>query len=313
MNAVSRVRRSIRDQRSKRGRIADSPIRAGAADRVTDRARDQIGEPVSEDAMSNVSRPRHGNPAWLILSLQVSVGVIGLTTWEILSRTGILDPFFFSSPTAVFARVVELCSTPSLYGHLLITIQEALLGLFIGVVLGVSAGLLLARIEILAQVFLPYIYAINAVPRLLLAPIFLIWLGLGMGSKIALVISLVFFVIFFNVYIGVKEVDKAVLNNARMLGASELQLLHRVIGPSALVWIFSSLRTSVGFAIMGAVAGEYLGSAAGIGYLIAQYKGLFDTTGVFAGMSILVVFAVCIDYLANRAEKRLLRWKPTAT
>ena len=151
---------------------------------------------------------------------------------------------------------------------------------------------------------------LNALPRVVLAPIFMLWLGLGIWSKVALGVTLVFFIVFFNVYQGVKEVSPAVLANARMLGMSERQLFRHVYWPSALSWMFSSLHTSVGFAIIGAVVGEYLGSAAGLGYLIQQAEGTFDTTGVFAGMVILAVFVLIIDWLVTLAERRLLVWRP---
>ena len=150
----------------------------------------------------------------------------------------------------------------------------------------------------------------NALPRVVLAPIFALWLGLGIWSKVALGITLVFFVVFFNVYQGVKEVSPVVLANARMLGMSERQLLRHVYWPSALSWMFSSLHTSVGFAVVGAVVGEYLGAAAGLGYLIQQAEGVFDVTGVFAGMFVLTGFVVLIDWGVSAIENRLLAWRP---
>jgi NitT/TauT family transport system permease protein len=152
----------------------------------------------------------------------------------------------------------------------------------------------------------------NALPRVVLAPIFALWLGLGMWSKVALGVTLVFFVVFFNVYQGVKEANATLIDNARMLGMSERQLLRHVYWPSALSWMFSSLHTSVGFAVVGAVVGEYLGSAAGLGYLIQQAEGVFDVAGVFAGMIVLAIFVVAIDLLVTKVENRLLVWRPNA-
>ncbi len=155
--------------------------------------------------------------------------------------------------------------------------------------------------------------AINALPRVVLAPIFALWFGLGIWSKVALGVTLVFFIVFFNVYQGVRDVNQTVLANARMLGMSERQLLRHVYWPSALGWVFSSLHTSVGFAVVGAVVGEYLGSAAGLGYLIHQAEGVFDVTGVFAGMAILMVFVLLIDGCVTLVENRLLVWRPGET
>ena len=174
-----------------------------------------------------------------------------------------------------------------------------MLAFVIGAVAGIALGFWLARNALLSAVFDPYIKMLNALPRVVLAPIFMLWLGLGIWSKVALGVTLVFFIVFFNVYQGVKEVSPVILANARMLGMSERQLFAHVYWPSALSWMFSSLHTSVGFAIIGAVVGEYLGSAAGLGYLIQQAEGTFDTTGVFAGMVILAVFVLIIDWLRD--------------
>ena len=164
----------------------------------------------------------------------------------------------------------------------------------------------------LAAVFDPYVKAANALPRVVLAPIFMLWLGLGIWSKVALGVTLVFFIVFFNVYQGVKEVNQTVLANARMLGMNERQLLRHIYLPCALSWTFSSLHTAVGFAVVGAVVGEYLGSAAGLGYLIHQAEGVFDVTGVFAGMFVLMAFVLVIDWLVTLVEDRLLVWRPQA-
>ncbi len=163
-----------------------------------------------------------------------------------------------------------------------------------------------------AAVFDPYVKMINALPRVVLAPIFALWLGLGIWSKVALGVTLVFFIVFFNVYQGVKEVSPTVLANARMLGMSERALMRHVYWPSALSWMFSSLHTSVGFAVVGAVVGEYLGSAAGLGYIIQQAEGVFDVAGVFAGMLVLAVFVIGIDFVVTLVERRLLVWRPVA-
>jgi NitT/TauT family transport system permease protein len=192
-----------------------------------------------------------------------------------------------------------------------VTLLEALLAFAIGAVLGVGAGLAFARIELLAAVFDPYIRILNALPRVILAPIFILWFGLGVASKVALGVTLVFFVVFFNTFQGIREVDPVVRNNARMLQASDRQMLRYVYLPSAMAWIFSSLHTSIGFALVGAVVGEYIGASHGIGYVVAQAQGVFDTTGVFAGLILTSVVVLCIDLAINRLERHLLRWRPT--
>jgi NitT/TauT family transport system permease protein len=181
---------------------------------------------------------------------------------------------------------------------------------FIGAVLGRACGLWLALSPMASAILEPYIKAANSMPRIILAPIFAVWFGLGMASKVALGVTLVFFIVFFNVYQGVKEVSPVVLANARMLGANRKQLLRTVYLPSATSWVFSSLHTSVGLAFVGAVVGEYLGSARGVGYLILQAEGTFDVNTVFAGIVVLTAFALVLDGLVGRIEKRLMKWQP---
>ena len=241
---------------------------------------------------------------------QLAITVIVLGSWELLGRVGIIDEFFFPLPTDILITVWKWTSTGYVFPHLWVTMQEAILAFVTGAAAGLILGFLLARISVLERLLDPFLKAFNALPRVVLAPIFLLWFGLGIWSKVAFGFTLVFFIVFFNTLEGVKSVDRVLVNNARMLGASEKQLLRHVFIPSALTWIFSSLHISVGFAITGAVVGEYLGASAGVGYAIAQAQGVFDTQGVFAGMFILMIVVLIIDILVNRLERHLLRWRP---
>ncbi|MBG6217046.1 NitT/TauT family transport system permease protein [Arthrobacter sp. CAN_A6] len=240
--------------------------------------------------------------------LAMTVAVLG--SWELLARVGIIDEFFFPLPSDILITVWEWVSTGYVFPHLWITMQEAILAFFTGAAVGLILGFLLARVRILERLFDPFLKIFNALPRVVLAPIFLLWFGLGIWSKVAFGFTLVFFIVFFNTLEGVKSVDRVLVDNAKMLGATERQLLRHVFIPSALTWIFSSLHISVGFAITGAVVGEYLGASAGVGYAIAQAQGVFDTEGVFAGMFILMIVVLIIDILVNRVERHLLRWRP---
>ena len=247
-----------------------------------------------------------------LIVLQVLVAVLAIGLWHVLTATNVLPPFFFSTPLDVFSRVVKWLAEGTIWRHLWVTLVESVLAFVIGSGAGALVGFWFARKPFLAAVLDPYVKMINALPRVVLAPIFALWLGLGIWSKVALGVTLVFFVVFFNVYQGVKEVSHTVLANARMLGMSERQLMRHVYWPSALSWMFSSLHTSVGFAVVGAVVGEYLGSAAGLGYLIQQAEGVFDVAGVFPGMFVLAVFVLAIDGLVSAVERRLLVWRPLA-
>jgi NitT/TauT family transport system permease protein len=245
-----------------------------------------------------------------IVVFQIILAIVFLAAWEWGSATKLLDQFFFSRPSLVMARVWTMIVSGTIWLHLLTTFTEAALSFAIGVFFGVVLGFALARVPVLAELFDPYIRIANSLPRVILAPIFLLWFGLGIWSKVALGVTVVVFVVFFNTYRGVREVDRVIIDNARMLGASERQLIRHVLIPSALTWIFSSLHLSIGLAIISVVVGEYLGASSGIGYMIAQSEGVFDTTGVFAGMTVLACGVLLVGDLINRLERRLLRWKP---
>jgi NitT/TauT family transport system permease protein len=244
-----------------------------------------------------------------VLAWQVALAVVTLAAWQALVTVKLIDPFFFSRPSDIAVRIATWATSGSLWWHLLVTLEESVLGLVIGAAMGIGMGFALARSPFAASVLDPYIKMLNAVPRVVLAPLFLLWFGLGIWSKVALAVTLVFFVMFFNTYQGVRDANRVIIDNVRMLGATERQLVRHVLVPSALTWIFSSLQTSLGFAMVGAVVGEYLGAARGLGYVISQAEGTFDTTGVFAGMTVLSIVVVIVSAGVTRLERWLLRWK----
>lgn len=268
-------------------------------------------------------KPTQGNlRVW-----QLGVLVAMLALWQLVSTDQRLA-FFLGDPLQVAGRVWSWFSPigfgPSavfpdglpgradVYLHLGVTLLETGLAFALGTSLGLVCGLWLALSPMASAILEPYIKAANAMPRVILAPIFALWFGLGVWSKVALAVTLVFFVVFFNVYQGVKEVSPVLLANARMLGANQRQLLRTVYLPSATAWVFSSLHTSVGLAFVGAVVGEYLGSARGVGYLIQQAEGTFDVNTVFAGIVVLTACALLMDGLVGRIERRLMTWQPKA-
>lgn len=244
-----------------------------------------------------------------ILFWRLVVGAVVVTLWQVLVSIKLLDAFFVSRPSDIVRRIARWVASGSLWGHLTVTLEESLLGLLVGASIGIGLGFVFGRSPTIASIFDPYIKMLNAIPRVVLAPLFLLWFGLGIWSKVALAVTLVFFVMFFSTYQGVRDADRVLIDNVRMLGASERQLVRHVLMPSALVWIFSSLQTSLGFAMVGAVVGEYLGSTRGLGYVISQAEGTFDTTGVFAGMTVLGVVVVVVSAGVSRLEEWLLRWK----
>jgi NitT/TauT family transport system permease protein len=244
-----------------------------------------------------------------MLVWQILLGAVILIAWQELVNANKLDKFFFSRPSDIASRILQWLRTGSIWPHLAVTMEEAALAFALGAASGVVFGFGLARARWLGALLDPYIRVLNALPRVVLAPIFLLWFGLGIWSKVALGITVVFFIVFFNTHQGVRDVDPVVVNNARMLGASEWQLVRHVLIPSALTWVFSSLHISIGFAMIAVVVGEYLGAGRGVGYLISQAEGTFDTTGVFAGMAVLSAVVLLIGWGVNRLERWLLRWK----
>jgi NitT/TauT family transport system permease protein len=249
----------------------------------------------------------------IIRALQIVVVIAVLGGWEIAARAGVIDPFFFSMPSAVFEQLVvwttEGTSQGPLWTQVLVTLEETLAGFLIGVAGGVACGIILGRSQWLADVFGVFIRIANSVPRVVLGSIFVIAFGLGMGSKVALAVVMVFFIVFANAFQGVREADRAMIANARILGASRLQVTWAVVIPSAMTWILASLRVSFGFALVGAVVGEFLGARQGIGLLIATAQGAFNPGGVFAAMIILAVVALAADALLGWVEARYVRWK----
>ncbi len=252
---------------------------------------------------------------------QVGLLLTVFAAWHLLTTPGLVPvfmfendrqaAFFFGEPLKVFGRIWEWFVTQrDIYEHLAVTLIETALAFVIGTALGLGFGLWLALSPVAAAITDPYIKALNSMPRVILAPIFAVWFGLGVASKVALGVTLVFFIVFFNVYQGVREVSPVVLANARMLGASQRQLLRFVFLPSATSWVFASLHNSVGLAFVGAVVGEYLGSAAGVGYLILQAEGVFDINTVFAGILVLTAFALVLDWVVSLTERRLMVWQP---
>lgn len=250
----------------------------------------------------------------LVIGLRTGLALAVIAAWEMTVRIGWLDPFFFSQPSAIYQQLVtwltEGTGQGPLWSELLVTMEETTLGFLIGSVLGIVFGIALGRNKLAADVFSIYIKVANAIPRVVLGSIFIIMFGLGMGSKVALAVVMVFFVVFGNAFQGVREADRNMIANAYILGANARQVTTSVVLPSALSWILASLHVSFGFALVGAVVGEFLGARHGIGLLISTAQGTFNAAGVFAAMIVLAVVALGAEYLLTAVENKLLKWKP---
>jgi NitT/TauT family transport system permease protein len=260
---------------------------------------------------------RQRKRARLVMTLRFALLVFLVGGWELGVRAGIIDAFFFGQPSGIWDKLVEWLRDGTAIGPLWwqvwVTIYEAGMGFLIGSVLGIFFGVALGRNPLLADVFSIYIKIANSIPRVVLGSIFIVSLGLGSASKIALAVVMVFFVVFANAFQGVREADKNLIANARILGASGWMITQSVVIPSALSWILASLHVSFGFALVGAIVGEFLGSREGMGLLIATAQGAFDANGVFAAMIVIAVVALVAEWLLTLLENHLLAWRPETT
>lgn len=257
---------------------------------------------------------RHGRA--VVYGVRLLLVVVWLGSWEISART-FMNPFLYSMPSRIWEKLVSWftdgTSQGSIWINIWVTLEEAAGGFVLGVVAGVVLGVLLGRSVFFADVLAPFIKAANAIPRIVLAALFVIWFGLGMQSKIATAFVLVFFAVFFNAFQGAREVDKTLIDNARILGAGRWALMRTIVLPSATSWILASMHVAFGFALIGAVVGEFTGADRGMGLLIQQSQGNFDAAGVYAGMVVVTVVALLAEFLIGQLEKRLTAWRPQTT
>jgi NitT/TauT family transport system permease protein len=246
--------------------------------------------------------------------VQLLVPVIALLLWQaavggIIAGFHPLDPVLVGRPDRVAAELARLVRSGQLPAHLGATLTEAILGLTLAIVTGVTVGIAAASNRALAGVALPYVNIANAIPKLALGPLFLIWFGIGLSSKVAVSAATAFFPLFYTTYQGVQGTDRELLHAMRIMGAGRWALLRLVTLPSVLTWLVAGLRTSLGLAIVGAVVGEYLGSTKGLGYLLLAAQGMLNTDRAWAILVVLGAIGVALDGLARFLEHRLLRWR----
>ena len=280
---------------------------------------DERGAPAtSEEGRRRLERAPEGSRKHSRLALlwaaRAAALVIVIGGWQLLTTTKIVDPFFWGQPSGIVRQLGDWARHGTAYGsiwlQIWITMKEAVLGFAFGVAAGVVTGVLLGQVRFLSDVVSPFIKVVNAIPRIVLGSLFTVALGLGSTPKVALAAVLVFFVVFFNAFQGVREVDRNLLANARVLGASRLAVTRHVVLPSALTWIIASLHVAFGLAIIGAIVGEFLGAQKGLGLVIANSQNNFNPNGVFGAMLIIAVLALTAEGLIGLLERRLLSWRP---
>jgi NitT/TauT family transport system permease protein len=241
-----------------------------------------------------------------LLAWRLGFGFAILLGWE-LAAGRLVDPFWFSSPLRIFAHLVDWAREGSLFFHLFVTLRETFLGYVLGGVSGIAVGVVL---EFVAQVLDPFIVAANGIPRVALAPLFIIWFGIGELSKVILASTLTFFLTFYGTFSGLRAVEPAYKEIARVMGANERQIFAKVSLPAASPWIVAALKVGVPFALIGAIIGEFMAASRGLGYMIQLNTNQFDTTGAVSGILVLMLSVMLFNGLLNRLERYVLRWRP---
>ena len=246
-----------------------------------------------------------------LLAWRLGFGLAVLVVWEIAAGRWI-DPFWVSSPVRIARHLFDWTREGSLFGHLGVTLRETFLGVLLGSVAGIVVGVVLARLDFLARVLDPFIVAANGIPRVALAPLCIIWFGIGELSKVVLASTLTFFLTFYGTFSGLRAVEPAYHDIARVMGASERQLFFKVALPAASPWIVSALKVGVPFSLIGAIIGEFMAASRGLGYMIQFNTNQFDTTGAMSGIVVLMVCVMVFNGALNRLERHVLRWRPRA-
>src|SRR5919109_548482 len=238
------------------------------------------------------------------------VGIIGgfLLLWQIASGRWI-EPFLISSPSRILSSLIDGFSSGDLFQHTWVTFEEIAIGFPLGAISGIALGYAFGRSQLLAEVFEPIIMALNGIPRTALAPLFIVWLGIGLWSKVGVVFLLTFFLNFFNTYAGMRQLDQEYVDLARLMGARGWKLTFKVILPAISPYVFTGIRTSIPFSVIGAIVGEFVAATEGVGYFIRQAAGLFRTADVFVGIIVLMVMVIAIDKVAELIERRALQWQ----
>jgi len=246
--------------------------------------------------------PRH---AWLRRLIALA---LVLALWEAAGRAGMLNPLFAPSPSQVWAALVELFADGRIWPHLEATFSAALGGLALGIVVGVALGVAAALVPLVAELLEPVMSVLNAIPRVILAPLFVIWLGIGIASKVALSFILVAVLIFFTVFAGIRQVDRKLVERVVTLGGGRLALVRHVYLPSVAAWVLGNLKVAVGFAFTGACVGEFVAATHGLGYLLSFAQSTYNAALMFALILLILIVVMLIFAIAGRLERRLLRW-----
>ena len=239
---------------------------------------------------------------------QLTAFAVLLALWETAGYAGMLNPLYMPTPTQIWGALTELFGEGTIWPHMEATFTAALAGLALGILTGIALGVIAALIAPVAELLEPVMLLLNAIPRVILAPLFVIWFGIGLGSKVALAFILVSVVIFFTVFTGIRQVDRKLVERVVTLGGTRIDLLRHVYLPSVAAWVLGNLKVAVGFAFTGAVVGEFVAASRGLGYLLSFAQSTYNAALMMALVLLIMAVVLLIFALAGRLEKRLLRW-----
>ena len=266
----------------------------------------QLAGSAGDAARPAVPAPRR--PAVPMLIWQLALGIGLLLVWQGASGR-LIDNFFISNPVDVSVRLYRWIVDGSIFRHIGATVYATTMGFVIGSVVGALLGVWLGVSPTASRLLNPYLNALNALPKVALAPLFVLWFGLGIESKIALAAILVLFLVFLNTFAGVREVDQDLIDGARLMRATRMQVVLKVIIPSAMSWVFAGLKIAMPYALIGAVLGEMIAANRGLGYLVQFSGSQFDSAGVFAVLIVIALLAVTLNYLVELVQGRIERWR----
>jgi NitT/TauT family transport system permease protein len=265
--------------------------------------------PVELRQLEVVAEQPAARTEWLtVMMWRTAIIIIGLAFWEFASGR-LIKPFWISSPSEIWRQLGTWIASGELWLHVEVTLTETVMGFAFGALSGVAVGLALGLYRRLAAILDPFIVAFYSLPKIALAPLFILWFGVGLTSKVVLATFVVFFLVFYNTYAGTLAVEAELVDVLRLMGARRSQIVRKVILPSAMIWIFTGMKSSVPYALIGAVVGEMMASNKGLGYLIEAAAGQYDTGGVFAALFVLMIIATGLHGLLKQSERLLLRWK----
>jgi len=256
--------------------------------------------------MNEENWPRQLRNKGLILAIVA----LWLVIWELAAQNKILNPFYASQPTVIFQDFYQFVVSGEIVKHLAVTLQEAFLGLLFGTMAGIVCGVVLGRVVWLANLFEPIITALYGIPKLALAPIFILWFGLGLKSKVFLSALLVFYLVFFSTFSGIRSVDPNIISAVRIMGAGRWKIITKVTLPSCIPWILTGIRGGIGASLLGAIVGEYMGASAGIGWMIQYATTTYQIERVMTCILVLLLVGLFLNNALAACERRLLRWRP---